>query len=326
MNKTIQTIAVLFMAISSAVEAVDVFEADFQASTPEAGTDAANVNAGVAIGSISGVFDGVAIFLDAGGNSESSDQALFLDQLPSGIALDANFDDPVVLDGAEFSFKTAHRRTQDDSHHKDVTITGYDAENSKSFEIVYQMDGSTSLGYVQNGTELVTVPAGSEGGMPWIPNNSDWFSTNSLGAVTVTCGATGYTIEFSLGPSSWKSAELPYNGVATTITKVSITGSSEAGIWFDDMRASGTVISAGPSEPTSITAVTTDEGGVEVAISFSSTPDTFYRIESSTDLTRWLEIQGNFPAAPDGEVSIFTTTEEAPAPQRKFYRVFPNAP
>lgn len=44
MNKPIQSVAV-----SSAVKAVDVFEADFPASTPEAGTDTANAGVTYAI-------------------------------------------------------------------------------------------------------------------------------------------------------------------------------------------------------------------------------------------------------------------------------------
>ena len=82
----------------------------------------------------------------------------------------------------------------------------------------------------------------------------------------------------------------------------------------------------GASEPTRITAVTTPEGSIEVAISFASTPNTLYSIESSTDLIGWLELDDAVLASPDSEITIFTTTEEAPAPETKFYRVIPNTP
>ena len=86
------------------------------------------------------------------------------------------------------------------------------------------------------------------------------------------------------------------------------------------------VSSAALPEPTRITATPTIEGGMEVAISFSSTPGASYSIEASTDLVRWLELDDGFPASPDGETTIFTTTEGAPAPEMKFYRVFPSSP
>lgn len=86
------------------------------------------------------------------------------------------------------------------------------------------------------------------------------------------------------------------------------------------------VSSSVQSEQTRITAVRTDEGSVEVAISFASTPNTFYSIEYSTDLVVWLELDGNIPSSPDSGTTVFTTTEEAPAPETKFYRIIPTGP
>ena len=80
-----------------------------------------------------------------------------------------------------------------------------------------------------------------------------------------------------------------------------------------------------PNEPTRIIAISYDNGTGDLALTFTSSPGFLYRIESSPDLNApWTELEDGFsPSA--GETSIFTTTEVAPLPERKFYRVTPIA-
>jgi len=75
------------------------------------------------------------------------------------------------------------------------------------------------------------------------------------------------------------------------------------------------------SKPLEIIAISYEKGTGDLAIEFTSSPAFLYRIESSPDLNApWTEIEDGFSPS-DGETSIFTATEGAPHPERRFYRV-----
>ena len=233
---------------------VHVLEADFQACAVEEDTGTANVALGTAIGVWGGLpnyvpmGEGMAI-RDYGGN-----RALLLDRFePEFGPIDANakFIQPVGLDGTIVTFKVSLLRTANDSHAKDISITGHDALGDKSFEIVLSATNVTGtlanegrrIAYIDPVNGLTMIPQGSPdeltgGGNVTLPDLA-YFNE-----ITVICGPTSYVIQHRgrAGVPSWFSDPLPYNGPATEIAYINFYGlptpnSQAAGFWLDDMRA-----------------------------------------------------------------------------------------
>ena len=78
-----------------------------------------------------------------------------------------------------------------------------------------------------------------------------------------------------------------------------------------------------PAAPARIIAIDYDDESGDVSITFTSTPNRNYKVEASTDLKpEWEELEDMLPSS-DGTTTTYMTTEEAPLPTRKFYRVTP---
>ncbi len=217
------------------------FDADFNASLVSDPTTEENLNAGSAVGTWSdlpGNASSLGVF-DSGG-----DKGLLIDRPSADQEINANLESPLgLIDGAEVSFSYAIRRSIG-SHVKDVIVTGYDATDAISFQVILTAVSSGSDGmrvaYTHPDNGYTNVPAGGGGDHAFL---GSW-DPSALAEIKLVLGDSGYVIEHDGGNGEWTSAELPYSGNAATLNRIGFelnggTSGVSSGFWLDNVLASG---------------------------------------------------------------------------------------
>ncbi len=226
-----------------------VFQADFQASVVQANTAVGNLNAGTPIGSW--IYQ-MATNVNVYGNSGAAQKALCPDSNGSGgYGLTAHFTTSALLkSNVTVTLLLARGRISSSGTGKSFNLIGYDALGNPSFDL--QVFANQDQ------------PAGTNGALYWNngANYTNWFGTNfsvagdirnisvsatgynpaSMSALKIQLLTNGYTValdRLNNGTTNWISSLLPYNGSPKSISRISITGGTGAGDWFDDLIVTG---------------------------------------------------------------------------------------
>ena len=204
----------------------ELFTATFNDAAKQSDTNAANLDAGTAVGN----WDKVpAAGVDVAGRPGNN--ALLIDRVAGGFAIDGIFRAAAALDGVQVDFRAALRRTAADRS-KDITVAGLDAAGNKSFELV--LAASTTAGedrrlyYVDPVNGTTAIPESADGDLQFM---NDTFAPAPLRRIVLKLAAGGYVVEFNNG--AWVSGTLPYSGGATTLEKIRFSGGDQAGVWLD---------------------------------------------------------------------------------------------
>ena len=84
------------------------------------------------------------------------------------------------------------------------------------------------------------------------------------------------------------------------------------------------IISEKPAKPLQIISVSRDPNTGFVSLTWTSRPGRSYTIQSSVDMTEWLELDDGVPGA-EGETTTYVdSTDNPPGTKRNFYRVLEN--
>ena len=263
------SILILFLSTNWlwAQEPTTVFRATFDYETqPEVLTDAASLNGGIdQIGSFRGELP------EGAGNPKPAligfietlelepEPMILIDRPVADGSFFADFASPIELDGASVSFDIGLRRSSGDSHAKDYSVIGRDADGNESFHLqMSAFSGETELedaervGFVSDGGATVTfdLPTvdGDDVNGDLMQMGKPPYDPGLLGEIELSLGTDGYSLSFLSGFNDYTTDTLSYNGSATTVSQIEFTffGHPEenplrSGFVLDDLVVSGTL-------------------------------------------------------------------------------------
>ena len=206
-----------------------LFVADFDAATPTESAEFTDMATGTLWGGWSGsLLTGKGAIRDSSG-----DRAVLVDKDGGGgFQLDANLNSSADLVELVVSFKVALRRTGGSGDR--VSIQGLDTFGNVSFDLQidnYSLQTTKTIAYIDPSTGFTLIPEGAAGDIVFM---GDVFDPTKLRKITVYLNASYYRVGYEDG--TWISQALPYNGSASTVTKVRFSGNVNAGVWLDDVR------------------------------------------------------------------------------------------
>ena len=318
-----------------------VFQNGFEYSGgfPTVGLDAANLNgADDQVGSFSGIVPEADLsggLLD-GENITPKDIAgdtfALVDRPLEPHVITAEFASPIAVNGSIISFQYATRRTG--SHEKDVSFVGVDEAGREVFHLIVSAqsdppDGERLgfLGPEENGIDpeasfefdLVTGQDG-HGDFNNVGANP---GANAVSSVKVFLSAQGYVVNFTRnGRTGYRTAVLPYRTIASNVVKLEIrvngggTGIS-SGFYINDIIVEK-VGSLSQGAGLVFTGIKRSEANA-VTITWTSTVDTAYGIDSSTDLVNWLELDDGVES--EGLSTSYVDDSIMAADREVYYRV-----
>lgn len=181
------------------------------------------------------------------------DQMLQLDRPDASGQFEAVFDTTLRLDGARVELDVASRRTQGGSRAKDYAIIGLDENGEESFHLIVNtqnasgtVDGERLAALVNGGFEIsdFLTTVGDDANED-LTNTGGTPGDNEVASIVVEMTDAGYTIFLSRHNTSFMTELLPYNGDASTLSKILFTysGSTDdtiaSGFYLDNITASG---------------------------------------------------------------------------------------
>jgi hypothetical protein len=223
--KQLRNASILLAALVGVIHAnaqVSVFQADFQASTVAAYTDADNLDSGTAIGSWSFQMDtNINVF----GNAGASQKALCPDSNDNGgYGLTAFFTSSVKLQSnVVVTIKLARGRNGGGGMGKTFTMTGYDTLGNPNFDLQVfanqnQAAGTNGALYWNNGSNYTNnfgTTYSLAGDVRQINVSSTGYDPANMTALRVQLQGGGYVVSLDKdnnGSFEWTSSLLPYNG------------------------------------------------------------------------------------------------------------------
>ena len=227
---------------------VTAFQADFQASAVEAGTAGTNINAGTAIGMWT---DQTPTNINVYGDATGTQKALCPDGLGNGYGITANLTNALMLNSnVTVTLLVAIGRYNSPGTNKAFFMTGYDDVGNPSFDLQIfanqnQAAGTNGAVYWNQGgiyTNWFGTNYSNAGDIRQLSVSSSGYIPASLSRLQIQLQATGYVVSLDKnndGNFEWVSSPLAYNGSPTTISRISITGGSSAGDWFDNILVTG---------------------------------------------------------------------------------------
>jgi VCBS repeat-containing protein len=220
-----------------------VFHSDFEyAAEPAVGTDTANLNGAIdQVGTFSGTIPGV-----DPGDGRFDPEVIGFDNAPNGQGRLMIFDRPIAsgqfnanlasdvnLKGTTVSMDLASSRTLGNSRDKDYDIVGFDSAGNESFHVT--ISTSNNNGGTHDETEERLGVVTNNGGSTFYDfttvigddadGDMDNIGTNAVGATEISniqliLEDDGFVINFARDDRAYVTDVLPYNGVATTLSRV----------------------------------------------------------------------------------------------------------
>ncbi len=216
----------------------EVFKADFEDSTVESGTDAANLNAGTA----GGTWD-LSSALAPDVQEDSGNKVLFWDTVGDGTIV-CTLDDPISIEGSTIAMDGIISRQGNTGPQKDVTFTFL----SGSTEVLKVNYGSQDSNY---NVGINDTYFNSDPGVEDRINGADGYGdlkgrhpmeTDGLALFELTLGASDFDVEFTNdravsdgGPDNWTKTDFSYLNSVTTITGFTLNQDDSNGGAFDNI-------------------------------------------------------------------------------------------
>ncbi len=235
---------------------------------PTVGTEAAGLNGAIGqVGTWSGTIPEGSISFAPGRMRQDITAG------PTASAYVANLDSRVALDGAvvTFDFALGRSLTQTDNQ-KDFQLIGVDSEGKQVFNLTANaMTAATGGQRWEARTDGVTAPFAG-GNLTDLPGAEDAagdiFSGGNpgMGSMTLSLGASGYTMRWTRGTIVWTTDEIPYNEAAKDLAAISFNQNAvltAAGHFLGNVAVSG-MEPAIPGIPTGLVPAAGD-GQVELS-------------------------------------------------------------
>ena len=196
------------------------------------------------------------------------------------------------------------------------------------------------------------APSSGDPGFDAIMNRADWDGTNPNATEVVIGGLTPgetYAIQFFVSDTrtccNTRSMEITGGGNTATVFMGDVGGAPNPAQYVvgrfvaeegnQVFTFTGTHASAGnlrhpqlnayvlrtdvPATPLRITSITYDAGSTTTTLVWDSIPDHFYRIDASTDMRRWFDLDDAFDS--QGESTTYEETNVPVDARRRYYRI-----
>lgn len=212
-------------------ESLTVFAADFDGSTVESDTDAANLEGGTATGSWGTVSaTGAAVAADG------ANQALLLDGSGGAVSAHSEGAFDALRHRTTVSFEVALRHDT-----AAATVVGLAADASTLFEL--RLDGTGQrLYHVESGgdetfVDFGGVSAGAFGELPHL--DSSTFDDEAMATISLHLGKSGYIVKLETpeAPGGWSSGRIAYRSAARKLSTLEFAAESGGGLWIDNVSA-----------------------------------------------------------------------------------------